>query len=279
MHHGRTAIGLLCAALLLSGCSTTDALTPQVDVGGGLTPSSSPVTEQDLDQMARSQQPVYPSQPQTMAGSQPIAGAALPPPQPAYGTAPGLSAAPGPGAPPTTLEQQAASLGTASTGNGSGTPVRQPSGGALLAAPAASTSPAPATASPAPQQQASLGAESGNTLRFLPIIGAPLPAVTPLSRQLGAEARARGIAIRSSSDKTAKHVLKGYFSAVAGGGSITITYVWDVLDANGGRLNRIQGQESFPGNATDPWSAVPPSVMQTIATKTIDAYVNWSAGP
>lgn len=277
MHHGRTAIGLLCVALLLSGCNTTDALTPQVDVGGGLTPSSTPVTEQDLDQMARTQQPVYPSQPQAVSGSQPIAGAALPPPQPTYGNQP---VSPAPGAPPSTLEQQAAALGGAGGQGSPAPPAPQPSGGPVLAAPAQAASPSPSAASGSPPQQtASLGAESGNTLRFLPIIGAPLPAVTPLSRQLGAEARARGIAIRSSGDKTAKHVLKGYFSAVAGGGSITITYVWDVLDANGGRLNRIQGQESFPGNASDPWSAVPPSVMQTIATKTIDAYVNWSAGP
>lgn len=277
MHHGRTAIGLLCVALLLSGCNTTDALTPQVDVGGGLTPSSTPVTDQDLDQMARTQQPVYPSQPQAVAGGQTVSGAALPPPQPTYGN---LSASPAPGAPPSTLEQQAAALDA--DGQGSlAAPAGQTVGGPVLAAPAEAAPPASAAQTPgtAPQQTASLGAESGNTLRFLPIIGAPLPAVTPLSRQLGAEARARGIAIRSSGDKTAKHVLKGYFSAVAGGGSVTITYVWDVLDANGGRLNRIQGQESFPGNATDPWSAVPPSVMQTIATKTIDAYVNWSAGP
>lgn len=276
MHHGRTAIGVLCVALLVSGCNTTDALTPQVDVGGGLTPSSNPVTDRDLDQMARTQQPVYPTQPQAPGAGQPVASASLPPPQqPAY---PPPAATPGPGAPPTTLEQQAATLGNGGNGTLAAPSAPMNGGGAVLAAPSAAAAQpaAPAT----PQQSASLPAESsGQTLRFLPIIGAPLPAVTPLSRQLGAEARARGIAIRSSQDKTAKHVLKGYFSAVAGGGNITITYVWDVLDANGGRLNRIQGQETFPGNAADPWSAVPPSVMQTIATKTIDSYMNWSAGP
>lgn len=277
MHHGRTAIGVLCVALLASGCNTTDALTPQVDVGGGLAPSSSPVTDRDLDQMARTQQPVYPSQPQAAVPGQPVASSSLPPPgdAPSY---PASNATPGPGAPPRTLEQQAASLGNG--GNGTlAAPSEPQQSGTSLAAPSAPAPQQPAPQQPAPQQSASLSAESGQTLRFLPIIGAPLPAVTPLSRQLGAEARARGIAIRSSSDKTAKHVLKGYFSAVAGGGNITITYVWDVLDANGGRLNRIQGQETFPGNAADPWSAVPPSVMQTIATKTMDSYVNWSAGP
>lgn len=274
MHHGRTAIGVLCIVLLLSGCNTTDALTPQVDVGGGLTPSA-PVTDQDLDQMARTQQPVYPSQPQSSAMEQPIAGLNLPAPAaPSY---PAPSGTPGPGTPPRTMEQQAEALGSAAPATqGSAVPGR---GGPALAQPSPDL---PATAQPqpaAPAAENTAAAADGRTLRFLPIIGAPLPAVTPLSRQLGAEARARGITIRSSQDKSAKHVLKGYFSAVAGGGSITITYVWDVLDNNGGRLNRIQGQETFPGNASDPWSAVPPSVMQTIATKTIDSYVNWSAGP
>ncbi|MBB4063408.1 hypothetical protein [Gellertiella hungarica] len=271
MQHARTAIGVLCVALVLSGCNTTDALTPQVDVGGGRFPNSSPVTDQDLDQMARTQQPVYPSQPQAapVASPAPVASNTLrPPPSPAY---PQEQAPAGTGAPPTTLDEQAASLGRGAdeqpaTPNGSnrgGTP--------QLAA--------PAETAPAPEQPASAEASSAQTLRFLPIIGAPLPAVTPLSRQLGAEARARGITIRSSADKSARHVLKGYFSAVSGGGSITITYVWDVLDGNGARLNRIQGQESFPGNAADPWAAVPPSVMQTIATKTMDSYTQWAAGP
>lgn len=267
----RTAFGVLSLLFLLSGCSTTDALTPQVDVGGGLTPQSNPVTENDLQRMAQSQQPVYPpaSGPAGANGQGQVYGGALPPAggQQNLGLGVPGNAQPGTGAPPTTLQQQAAVLGQPTAQN------------QRLAT--------PAQPQPEPQQetQAQAGAVAapvaagGNSLRFLPIIGAPLPAVTPLSRQLGAEARARGIAIKSSGDTSAQHVLKGYFSCVAGGGTITVTYVWDVLDSNGGRLNRIQGQESFAGNASDPWSAVPASVMQNIATKTMDSYTRWRAGP
>lgn len=116
---------------------------------------------------------------------------------------------------------------------------------------------------------------NAETIRFLPIIGAPVQAVTPLSRELGNSARANGLVIRGSSDQTAKHVLKGYLSAFADGKKITVVYVWDVLDNAGSRLHRIQGQESVPSRASDAWSNVPPEVMQQIGNATIAEYMKW----
>ncbi|MCJ9754293.1 hypothetical protein MOV61_26540, partial [Neorhizobium sp. BETTINA12A] len=51
---------LLSAALLavaLASCNTTEALTPQTNVGGGGARTSSPVTQAETDRMARSAQP------------------------------------------------------------------------------------------------------------------------------------------------------------------------------------------------------------------------------
>ncbi|MBP1852615.1 hypothetical protein [Rhizobium halophytocola] len=138
----------------------------------------------------------------------------------------------------------------------------------------ANSQPAP---SAQPQQVASLtpASPSGQSIRFLPIIGAPVEKVTPLSHQLGADARARGITIRGSEDNASDYILKGYLSAFADGGKINVVYVWDVLDASGARLHRIQGQERVAGESADPWAAVPSSVMQRIATETIDQYIDW----
>lgn len=116
---------------------------------------------------------------------------------------------------------------------------------------------------------------AASTIRFLPIIGAPVQAVTPLSRQLGAEARAKGLTIRPSSDTTAEHILKGYLSAFADGPNVTIVYVWDVLDANGARLHRLQGQETVPARGSDPWAAASDGTMQKIAAKTLNEYQSW----
>lgn len=125
-----------------------------------------------------------------------------------------------------------------------------------------------------PGNQAAVASTSGS-IRFLPVIGAPVSAVTPLSQELASAARARGLTLKSSSDNSADHMLKGYFSAFADGGMTTIVYVWDVLDASGARLHRIQGQEKVSGTAADNWSAVPAPTMQKIADETINAYIAW----
>jgi hypothetical protein len=136
----------------------------------------------------------------------------------------------------------------------------------------------PARQQPAQQSQTAMlnqGTSRGATVRFLPIIGAPVQAVTPLSRQLGAEARSHGLSIKSSNDNSSSYILKGYLSAFSDSGKVTVVYVWDVLDNSGSRLHRIQGQESVPSAAQDPWAAVPASVMQQIASKTITEFSSW----
>lgn len=231
---------VLILALALSGCNTTDALTPQAEIGGGAQVASSPVTQSDTDQMAGGP-----------AGQPSPAGQGYTTP------------------PQNTLEAQAQALAAG------GQPMQPPPpvGGATTqqASPGQS-------ASTAPTQTANLPPATNGTVRFLPIIGAPIQAVTPLSRQLGAEARAHGLAIKSSSDPAADHILKGYFSAFAEGGQVTVVYVWDVLNQSGSRLHRIQGQELVPSTASEAWAGVPASLMQQIATKTINEYIAWRAG-
>lgn len=225
--------------LALSACNTTEALTPQVDVGHNGS-QSSPVTQGDLDQMAAA------------ADRAPAGAPATATSVPAY-------------APQNSLQAQAQAL---SNGNQYGEPLGQ-SQSPAQPSPAGQPQPAQQTAALAP------AAASGNTIRFLPIIGAPVQAVTPLSRQLGAEARAKGLTIRASNDTSAENILKGYFSAFADGSKVNVIYVWDVLDANGVRLHRLQGQESVAARGSDPWAAVTDRVMQDIAAKTLNDYSSW----
>lgn len=117
-------------------------------------------------------------------------------------------------------------------------------------------------------------------MRFAPIIGAPVDKVTPLSRRLSSRAKEKSITIVASTDQTATHVVKGYFSVLAEGSSSTVIYVFDVLDPSGNRLHRIQGQESVAGtNATDSWASVPPSTMETIADKAMAEFTQWLGAP
>ncbi len=232
-------IAIPCLSAVLAGCNTTDTLTPLVDVGHGNT-QSTPVNQGDLDQMAAA------------ADRSPGGVSAQ---IPAY-------------APQNTRQAQALAM----------------SSGAQYGQPIAQQQPAPAQQAPAPAQPqaqaptqvASLPSGSAaGSIRFLPIIGAPVEAVTPLSRQLGAEARAKGLAIKPSTDASAENILKGYLSAFDDGGNVTIVYVWDVLDPNGARLHRLQGQQTVPRRGTDPWGAVTDTTMQKIAAQTLNDYQAW----
>lgn len=241
-------LGLL---MLLAGCNSTDVLTPPADVGNGSLPAS------------YSQEVAAPSAPRQPVESAPLG-------QPGVYTD-------APRGPQNTLEAQAAALAQGGSNPVASAPLDGGNSQTFPTAPQAQQTTQPAQTQPAQTQQAALqpAAQATGSIRFLPIIGAPVQAVTPLSRQLGAEARARGLTIKSASDASSEHILKGYFSAFSDSGNVTITYVWDILDASGGRLHRIQGQEIVPSGAQDPWAGVPASVMQQIATKSMAEYVSW----
>lgn len=273
--------------LALSACNTTDALTPPEAIGDV---SSSPVTQRDVERMASAppRRQVYQDTQDSYGYRQQTSQQAYQ--QQSYG---------GSG----TLDEQASAL--RSSGNnpyasrpldGSRTASIAPSNNQFSESDEQREADRRLSDDPQPQQQqqtaddsqpeqqqpdqqqASLpptAAAGGNSVRFLPIIGAPVEAVTPLSRQLGADARSLGLTIKSSSDSSAAYILKGYLSAFEDGPQISVTYVWDVLDSNGNRVHRIQGSESAPLKRGDPWSAVPPTVMQKIATKTMSEFNSW----
>jgi hypothetical protein len=266
-----TAPTLITCLALLSACNTTDALTPLVDIGdtsGSI--RSTPVTQGDVERMAgTSQRRKTFSSPPQQGGYHP----AYAQQEPAQRT----------GAPPTSMQAQAYALDgqtaePAASAAIQAQPLSEPVSEPISNAQAEDQDIAEAEArqKPAEPTRTAMLTPSGDaTVRFLPIIGAPVQAVTPLSRQLGAEARSHGLSIKSSNDNSSAFILKGYLSAFSDSGKVTVVYVWDVLDNSGARLHRIQGQESVPSEATDPWAAVPASVMQQIASKTITEFSSW----
>ena len=267
--------------LALSACNTTDALTPPEAIGDV---SSSPVTQGDVERMATAPQrrQTYPGRQDSYGYQQQTSQQGYQPQN--YG---------GGGS----LDDQASALRSNGTNPYASRPLDD--GRTASIAPADTQNSATdeqreadrrLSDDPQPQQQAAddqqpeqqqaslppaAAATGGNSIRFLPIIGAPVQAVTPLSRQLGADARSLGLTIKGSSDASASYILKGYLSAFEDGPQISVTYVWDVLDNAGNRVHRIQGAESAPLKRGDPWTAVPPAVMQKIATKTMSEFNSW----
>ncbi|RVC72570.1 hypothetical protein EN745_34220, partial [Mesorhizobium sp. M4A.F.Ca.ET.022.05.2.1] len=150
---------------------------------------------------------------------------------------------------------------------------------ATTTVPAPSTT-APATSSPTPASPAQSAAAIARTrLQVAPIVGASVEAAAPLTAELQTRARQRGITLAGSTDQTATHVLKGYFSAISEGSDTTVIYVWDIYDPSGNRLHRINGQQKAPSvKGGDGWTAVAPATMQGIADQTIDQFAAWLGG-
>lgn len=152
------------------------------------------------------------------------------------------------------------------------TPVRPPAS----QTPLQTSTPTTTAPTSSPQQTAVAGR---TRLQIAPIVGATVEAAAPLSAQLQTEARQRGITLAGSTDQSATHVLKGYFSVITEGKETTVIYVWDVYDPAGNRLHRINGQEKAASvNGVEGWAGVAPATMQAIANKTIDQFSSWLGG-
>ncbi|KUM24337.1 hypothetical protein AU467_30835 [Mesorhizobium loti] len=138
------------------------------------------------------------------------------------------------------------------------------------------TSPAPAPTASTPATPAQTAALAKTRLQVAPIVGASVEAAAPLTAELQARARQRGVTLVGSTDQTATHVLKGYFSTMSEGKDTTVIYVWDVYDPSGNRLHRINGQQKAPSvGSSEGWQAVAPATMQAIADQTIDQFTAW----
>lgn len=139
-----------------------------------------------------------------------------------------------------------------------------------------SASPVTQDLSPAPVQPgptfaaASAGANQSGPIQFLPLVGAPEAKVAMLSQALGQAAAANGIALSPADGPVAPQRLKGYLSVLTEGRETVVIYVWDVVDPQGVRLNRIQGQQRVAASSsTDPWSVVDAAALQAIAATTM----------
>ena len=148
--------------------------------------------------------------------------------------------------------------------------------GASAATSPTTSSPAPAPAASAPATPAQTAALAKTRLQVAPIVGASVEAAAPLTAELQTRAKQRGVTLVGSTDQTATHVLKGYFSTMTEGKDTTVIYVWDIYDPSGNRLHRINGQQKAAAvGSGEGWPTVAPATMQAIADQTIDQFAAW----
>lgn len=145
-----------------------------------------------------------------------------------------------------------------------------PTGGSATLAPLTSDFGQPAQTSKAPVNMSKV---RNYKLFIAPIIGASLEVVTPLSLRFDTIVKTQSITLAANMETDADYILKGYFSNLTENNQTTVLYVWDVMDKQGNRVHRLQGQEKVSGK--NGWSAVPATVMNKIADDTMADYFRW----
>lgn len=107
-----------------------------------------------------------------------------------------------------------------------------------------------------------------------PVIGAPEDVAKQLTTQLTGALGAQRVTVVSSPPDAFDYTLRGYIVAAKEKSGTKISYIWDVTDPSGKRVNRITGEEVAAGaTSRDPWAAVTPAVVQTIANRTAASLV------
>lgn len=101
-----------------------------------------------------------------------------------------------------------------------------------------------------------------------PIIGTPPQVATDLTDALVAAGKDRNLTLIPGGSG-GNYTLRGYLVATNERGGAKISYIWDVTDAQGGRVARVSGDEMISGRASgDPWAAVDSAALRSIAGKT-----------
>ncbi|MCV6576428.1 MAG: hypothetical protein OIF58_11885 [Cohaesibacter sp.] len=114
-------------------------------------------------------------------------------------------------------------------------------------------------------------------LTFEPMVGAPTKVARELSGSLGQRVAQQALPVVARSDEKVTHRVKGYFSASENQGQVNISYVWDIFDKSGKRLNRITGSQQTPMVGADPWDAVTGPILDKVAVDTAAQLKTWHA--
>ena len=114
-------------------------------------------------------------------------------------------------------------------------------------------------------------------LTFEPMVGAPKTVARELSTSLGLRVAQHSLPVVARTDGKVTHRIKGYFSASQSGSDCVVSYVWDIFDANGKRINRVTGSQKTAMVSSDPWDSVKGPVLDQVAVDTAAKLKSWHA--
>ena len=113
-------------------------------------------------------------------------------------------------------------------------------------------------------------------IAIAPIIGAPDAVAKQIHAQLGTAVATRRITVATQPGDKADYTLRGYVVSAREKTGVKVSYIWDVTDPAGKRVNRITGEEVVANaGGKDAWAAVTPQVVKSIADKTSTSLATW----
>jgi hypothetical protein len=109
-----------------------------------------------------------------------------------------------------------------------------------------------------------------------PIVGPPDATSRALQTQVAAALERQRVSVAKQPTDPSDFTLRGYVVAAKEKASTKISYIWDITDPTGKRVNRITGEEVAAGaGASDTWSSVSPAMIDQIANKTASQVAGW----
>ncbi|HZO47788.1 MAG TPA: hypothetical protein VFB68_17955 [Xanthobacteraceae bacterium] len=118
-------------------------------------------------------------------------------------------------------------------------------------------------------------AAEGATIIFESIDGPPKPVSTRLARSLDQEAAARRLVVVTRGGQALYHI-RAYLAANNEGGTTSLTWAFDVYDAERKRAFRVSGEERAAGGGGS-WNAANDATLQRIANTSIDQLMTFIA--
>jgi hypothetical protein len=108
------------------------------------------------------------------------------------------------------------------------------------------------------------------------IVGPPDALGKQIHQEFTSALGTQRVTVTASKEESADYHLRPYILAAKEKNGTKVSYVLDVSDATGKRVNRFTGEEMVPGNPSrDPWAAITPPVAQSITTKATGSFVAW----
>jgi hypothetical protein len=109
-----------------------------------------------------------------------------------------------------------------------------------------------------------------------PIIGAPDAVAKQIQQEFTSAIEKQRISIAANKDERVDYTLRGYIVAAKDKQGTKVSYIWDVTDPSGKRVNRVTGEEmTSSGAGKDPWATITPAVAQSIANKAANSFSTW----